>query len=350
MRMCQLWAQPVVTMHHYTYKASIVPGFGGSLVFSPSLVIVGEYFEKRRGLATGIAKAGAGAGAFLGPLLMIYLFEHYGFSGTLLIVGAVMFNSCVSGALYRPLEHKVQKHARSPLFKLASEVAECPAVEPMPNDGSRKDNTVACVNDISHVDRDGSDGNMPSRLRDLCQALDVSLWKDSCFVLYAASQGLSLMSNMSVSILIPAVTKDNGMSENDGAYVLSAMAAGDFAGRFTSGFFFDLSTVRRQRYRPFSASMLFMAVTIALWPFITSFVVVMVNAVFFGFFLGVSVAQRTNILCDLFGVDRLSGATVMSIAAMGVGVLIGPFIAGKKHSRHILVYSGFKITKFISVH
>ena len=167
-------------------------------------------------------------------------------------------------------------------------------------------------------------------------------------MLYAVSQGLSLMSNMSVSILIPAIAKDSGMSESEGAYVLSAVAAGDFAGRLTSGFFFDLPAVRRQRYRPFSASMLFMAVTITLWPFITSFVVVMINAVFFGFFLGVNVAQRTTIICDLFGVDRLSSATGMSVAAMGIGVLIGPFIAGKKHFRHIMVYSGFSAKSMCS--
>ena len=56
-----------------TPKSSSFAGFGGSLVLSPSLVVVGEYFETRRGLATGIATAGSGVGAFLGPLLMIIL-------------------------------------------------------------------------------------------------------------------------------------------------------------------------------------------------------------------------------------------------------------------------------------
>ena len=337
-------------------KASIVAGFGASLVFSPSLVVVGEYFEKRRGLAIGIATAGSGAGGFCGPLLMIYLFGRYGFSGTLFVVGAIIFNSCVSGALYRPLEQKVQKHVRSPHFKLGADVPECLALEPRPNDGSREDGsredeTTSCGKVISRVsytegyvthtktvDNSTSgdviaDGNRSSRIRysirHLCKALDISLWKDWCFVLYALSQAFSIMANKSVFIFTPAVAIDNGMSESQGAYILSAIAAGDFVGRFTSGLFFDLSAVRRHRYRPFSTCMFLVTISILLWPFIKSFVAVITNAVLFGFFYGITIAQRTTIICDLFGVDRLSSATGMSVASMGVGVLIGPYLAGK---------------------
>ena len=138
---------------------------------------------------------------------------------------------------------------------------------------------------------------------------------------------------MSIFIFTPAVALDNGMTDSQGAYVLSEIAAGDFVGRFTSGLFFDLPAVRHHRYRPFSASKLFMAITTLFWPFITSFILVMINAVFFGLFLGVNVAQRTHILCDLFGVERLSSATGMSVATMGVGVFVGPFLAGKYYQR-----------------
>ena len=228
---------------------------------------------------------------------------------------------------------------------------QCPEVEPRKNDGSREDETSSCGNNIYRVsntegyvtqlktvDNSSSEavnvaGHKSSRIRDiiryLCKTLDISLWKDWCFVLYALSQALSLMSNMSVFIFTPAVAIDNGMTDSQGAYVLSAIAAGDFVGRFTSGLFFDLRAVRRQRYRPFSAYMFLMAITMLLWPFFKSFIAMIINAVFFGFFHGVTVAQRTTIICDLFGVDRLSSATGMSVASMGVGVLIGPFLAGK---------------------
>ena len=152
-----------------------------------------------------------------------------------------MFNSCVSVALYRPLEQKVQKHVR-PHFKLGAEVPECLALEPRPNDESREDETTSCGKAISRVsytegyvthaktvDNSTSgdviaDGNRYSRIRDiiryLCTALDISLWKDWCFVLYALSQAFSTMANKSVFIFTPAVAIDNGMSDSQSAYII----------------------------------------------------------------------------------------------------------------------------------
>ena len=148
------------------------------------------------------------------------------------------------------------------------------------------------------------------------------------FTLFAVPQSLSVVSYMPVHMLATAAARHHGLSEAEAALVLSAVAGGDFVGRLTSGFFFDLPCVRRRRYRPFSAAMLVMAVGMLLLanrvPFIVSFRAAMVNAVVFGRFLGIAIAQRTNVLCDLVGTDRLSGALGMCIAAaQGVGVFVG---------------------------
>ena len=158
------------------------------------------------------------------------------------------------------------------------------------------------------------------------------MWKDLRFTLFAASQGLSVMSYMPVHMLAPAAARHHGLTEAEAALVLSAVAGGDFVGRLSSGFFFDLPCVRRHRYRPFSGAMLVMAIGMLLWPFLVSFRAAMVNAAVFGLFLGIAIAQRTNVLCDLVGTERLSGALGMCIAAQGVGVFVGPFVAGESRN------------------
>ena len=40
-------------------------GFGFGLIYLPSIVSVGYYFEKKRALATGIAVCGSGVGTFI---------------------------------------------------------------------------------------------------------------------------------------------------------------------------------------------------------------------------------------------------------------------------------------------
>lgn len=48
----------------------ILSGFGFGMMFQPSIVIVGVYFERWRPLATGIAISGTGAGIFAFPPLL----------------------------------------------------------------------------------------------------------------------------------------------------------------------------------------------------------------------------------------------------------------------------------------
>ena len=63
------------------------------------------------------------------------------------------------------------------------------------------------------------------------------------FTLFAVPQGLSVVSYMPVHMLAPAAARHHGLSEAEAALVLSAVAGGDFVGRLTSGFFFDLPCV-----------------------------------------------------------------------------------------------------------
>lgn len=82
-------------------SVGVISSIGLSMAYISSLVIVTYYFEKRRGLATGLAVTGSGLGAFAFPPLLERLIDIYAWPGTLLILGGVGFQIMVSGALYR---------------------------------------------------------------------------------------------------------------------------------------------------------------------------------------------------------------------------------------------------------
>ena len=159
--------------------------------------------------------------------------------------------------------------------------------------------------------------------------LDFAVWKDWRFTMFTAAQTLGVMCNVPMWMLLPAVAEDNGLSKETATLALSAIAAADIAGRTASGFFFDLPSLRRQRYRPYSGCMLVTAIMTLSLPFVASSTTILITAVVFGFALGVVVAQRSNILRDLIGVERFSSAFGMMIFGQGVGVFVGPFLTGE---------------------
>uniref|UniRef100_A0A1Q3FJN0 Putative monocarboxylate transporter n=2 Tax=Culex tarsalis TaxID=7177 RepID=A0A1Q3FJN0_CULTA len=94
---------------HLLFTFGVLTGIGGGLSTTPGIVIVSQYFEKRRALANGITISGTAAGSFIFPTLIERLVHAFGFHGTLLILGGCMLHVCVSGALYRPVEDSAQK-------------------------------------------------------------------------------------------------------------------------------------------------------------------------------------------------------------------------------------------------
>lgn len=79
-------------------------GIGFGLMYLPSIVMVGFYFDRKRALATGFAVCGSGIGTFVFAPFGSFLLESYGWRGANIILAGVILNGVVCGALFRPLE------------------------------------------------------------------------------------------------------------------------------------------------------------------------------------------------------------------------------------------------------
>ncbi|KAK3604658.1 hypothetical protein CHS0354_007201 [Potamilus streckersoni] len=85
------------------FSLGILAGFGYGMIFLPAIVLVNQYFEKRRSFAVGIAASGTGIGTFAFSPLIKTLIDIYSWKGTMLILSGVFLNCAVFGALFRPL-------------------------------------------------------------------------------------------------------------------------------------------------------------------------------------------------------------------------------------------------------
>jgi len=71
-------------------------------VYSPSYVAVSQWFDKKKGKAMALSTLGTGFGSVCMAPLITLLVDQFNYFGTMLIVGSLLLNNSVGGALYRP--------------------------------------------------------------------------------------------------------------------------------------------------------------------------------------------------------------------------------------------------------
>ncbi|CAH0720124.1 unnamed protein product, partial [Brenthis ino] len=109
-----------VTMMMITY--GLIGGMGFGMIYLPSVVAVGYYFETRRSLATGIAVCGSGVGTFsFAPLAAILLNEFGTWQNANLLLAGLILNCAVFGALMRPLVYPKTSGEKPLLQRMAEE-------------------------------------------------------------------------------------------------------------------------------------------------------------------------------------------------------------------------------------
>lgn len=81
----------------------ILTGFGGGIIFAPSLALVATYFDKRRGIAIGLVTTGNSLGGLVYPLVVRQLLPVLGMPWTTRVLGFINLTGfCLVGVFMRP--------------------------------------------------------------------------------------------------------------------------------------------------------------------------------------------------------------------------------------------------------
>ncbi|XP_054856938.1 monocarboxylate transporter 9 [Eublepharis macularius] len=102
------------------FSYGILVGLGCGLLYTATVAITCQYFDRRRGLALGLISTGSSVGLFIYAALQKELIKLYGLEGCLLVVGALSLNILVCGSLMRPL------HSRSSSLPAKSYLEKIP--------------------------------------------------------------------------------------------------------------------------------------------------------------------------------------------------------------------------------
>jgi MFS transporter, OFA family, oxalate/formate antiporter len=262
-------------------------GLGVGLSYVPGLSTVQRWFERRRGLASGLAVAGNGVGTLVIPPLAAWLIQTADWRVAYRVLALVVVSVGIGAAML--IEPSPQARGLLP-------------------DGDIPEAAGAPLRAAYH-----SRGMTPR------QAVNSGTF----WLLYAASLMNSLGLFIPLVHMVPYV-RDRGLGEAVGVLTLGLIGIGSTAGRFIVG-----ATADRLGRRPSMMAMFAgMAVMLLWWSVAARVWSLAVFAILFGLCFGGYVALLPALTTDYFGVRSAGGVIGILYTSNALGALLGPTLAG----------------------
>ncbi|XP_021344490.1 monocarboxylate transporter 12-B-like, partial [Mizuhopecten yessoensis] len=361
--------------------------FANACLFGNGLVIVGQYFEKRRSMATALALTGASVGHFAIPPILQILLDNYGLHGAFLIQGGFYLNIAFFGSLYRPataahtnthMETEKEsmlttKVTDSPRKRFPKEPTDYSQSHHMLNtlpETLRKPRMSLSTNDItvdlskldvskkvnrfaylsttgSHMmgsieslgvmvmtenaapeqeDIDTGGGKKSGNRFVFPKVFHCTVFKMPVVILYTVVMFVTFYGYFSFVIFMPPDAVTRGASKYEKTWLVSFSGIGDFIGRVLIGLVGDLGLMKR--YKIMSLVCALCGINIILFDFATSFWWMGTHVFLYGVFGGAYVAINAVVLIDLVGLETLPKALSTVLLFQGAGAAVGQPIEG----------------------
>ncbi|XP_019646549.1 PREDICTED: monocarboxylate transporter 12-like [Branchiostoma belcheri] len=287
------FAQNIV---HLIITIGLVTGFGMSLMYSPSLAMIGKYFDKRHATANGIAISGTGVSMFILSPLFQFLIDEFRWNGALLIYAGMALNGCVFGALLRPLHIK-----------------DAGKVEETENETSA-DSSQTCKSVVPFCQK-------------VLEMFDVTLLKSKHFRTYSVSLFVLMLGNSMIYVHIVAHAQALGIEKTKAAFLLSVMGIVEAISRAINGWLSDRLPVRKLYY--FMVGCIGLGICTIAIPNSKTYTGLVACMVFYGISSGTFYPLIVVLVRKYSGVSRISGGLGWAFVFKGTGFLLGQPIAGK---------------------
>ncbi len=261
-------------------------GLGTGFANSGCMVAIGYYFPKRSSFVSGICTCGSGLGIFVLPNLIRYLIDQHTLRGAFLIMGGIMFNLCVFGMLLRPSQfERERKHGI---------------------------------------------GQSSSTFRALCHSClqFPEIAANASFLFFALSTFSFSMAISTLYLYLPDYFYTQGATLQESSFALSASGIGSIISRILAGLAADDKDIGCDIFYTCLPSVL--AILTLLVPFFS-----MTNAgriaysFLAGLYIGPCFVMFNPIVLEILGVNHFASGIGFVNLFCGVGLLLGPPIAGR---------------------
>lgn len=375
----------------YLYiSMGLIVGMGFALLYQSFSVVTAMYFRRRLATAYAIGRSGMGLTFALAPFTQVLL-DLYAWQGALLILGGLMLNLVASGMLLRPINVKpaavssstspVQKSPVVPLrsssekdctkscmngsSRLCNGISKCPPPLLSPptdcknqaDQGTQQPQEQPANPELTSLVLNGVNGHEPHHDKSSLpessanlngsmngstnvglsshastpaevktKVLDWSLLKDPFFCIYTWSLVFSQLAYFIPYFHLSARARNLGIDAMDASFIISVAGITETIAQLASGWVTDRNLFHKYHYH--KAYLILCGLVNLLSPLATSYILLMVYAIFFAIFCGGYMALLLPVLVDLVGTEKLNNSMGFSMFFVGLGCLTGPPLAG----------------------
>lgn len=291
-----------------------ISGIGLAFNLQPALTIIGKYFLVKRPIANGLAMAGSPV--FLCTLAPLnqFLFDTFGWRGSFFILGAIVLNCCVAGALMRPIKVLSQSAGGN---GATGDVGK--------GEGGTDPQAVGLVSGKQQTRPSGCAARMN-------KFIDLSLFKHRGYLIYLVGNVGMFFGFFAPVVFLAPYAKHQGIDEYSAAFLLSIFALVDMVARPGTGLVANTKWIRPRIQYFFSFSVAYNGVCHLALPLLPGYTGLVLYAVFFGLAFGMVCALLFEVLMDLVGAQRFSTAVGLATIIECGPVLLGPPISGKSRN------------------
>uniref|UniRef100_A0A8C1L751 Si:dkey-246g23.4 n=1 Tax=Cyprinus carpio TaxID=7962 RepID=A0A8C1L751_CYPCA len=249
-------------------------GFGYALTWTPTVTMLGWYFEKRLPVANALASAGECILTFILTPSFQFMVDQYSWRGAMLILGALQLNLCLCGALLRPLNRNV------PPKELVEE----------------KEHELELLSQTytdSKISNNRSDSKKSDPLKvKIISFMDYTLIANARFMVYSVFGVFAALGFFAPSLFLVPYARSQG-------------------------------TVHQ-----LTVTVILLGIVLLLCPLASTFTQLALFSAGYGLVFGATVAIHITVLAEVVGVERLGSALGFFMLIRSSGGLLGPPLAG----------------------
>lgn len=263
----------------FTY--GVMYGLGASLAYTPSLAILGHYFQKYLGIVNGVVAIGSSVFTVIMPPLMKHMIDNYGLEWMFRLISITTFGIAFCGLLFKPISVVVIEK-------------------------SRKD-----------------ESRLKSLLRNIGSA---QLWKIKKYRLWALSMPVALFGYFVPYVHIQKFIEKANFDISNANLPLQCIGFSSALGRLIFGFLGDKKGIDKIMLQQISFYVI--GILTIILPFVKSFGLLVAITLGMGLFEGGFIALIGPIAIQLCGSAYAAQAIGCMLGLASVPLSVGPPVAG----------------------